>query len=315
MAGSTREQALERISRLAREHGLGVDEIRAALEREPSVPEAASGGLVSRILAYLGGIFVFAGIGVFIALNWDAMNSAARIVVSLGSGLAAFVMALVALRDPRYERATIPLLLIAAALQPTGILVTIDELAAGGDWHGAVLLASGVMLVQQLAVLVRYRLSTLVFTSVVFGLWFLATALDWLEIDADWIGLLLGLSTVGLCTGLDATAHRDITPFWYFVGGAAALGGLFGVLEDTVVELAFLLAACGGVFLSVSVHSRTLLLVSTVAILSYVSYYTSEHFVDSLGWPIVLIVLGLVLILLSALALRINRRYFSGELG
>lgn len=307
----TREEALQRIVGLAREHNLSASEIETALQREADAREPGRAGLVGRILAYLGGIFVFAGIGVFIALNWDAMNSLARIVVSLGPGVAAFVMALVAVRDPRYERATTPLFLIAAALQPTGILVAIDELASGGDWHYAVLLTSGVLVLQQLAVFARHRRSTLLFTSLLFALWFLATALDIVEMDEEWIALLLGASTIGVCVGLERTEHRDIVPFWYFVGAVAAFGGLFGVLEDTPVELGFLLAACGGVFLSVQTRSRTLLVVSTVAILGYVSYYTSEHFLDSLGWPIVLIVLGLVLILLSALALRINKRYLS----
>jgi uncharacterized membrane protein YoaK (UPF0700 family) len=167
------------------------------------------------------------------------------------------------------------------------------------------------LVLQQLAVFARHRRSTLLFTSLLFALWFLATALDIVEMDEEWIALLLGASTIGVCVGLERTEHRDIVPFWYFVGAVAAFGGLFGVLEDTPVELGFLLAACGGVFLSVQTRSRTLLVVSTVAILGYVSYYTSEHFLDSLGWPIVLIVLGLVLILLSALALRINKRYLS----
>jgi hypothetical protein len=65
------------------------------------------------------------------------------------------------------------------------------------------------------------------------------------------------------------------------------------------------------VYLSIAVRSRVLLIVSTVAILAYISYFTSEHFLDSLGWPIVLILLGLLLIGLSAAAMRINRRYIA----
>jgi len=59
------------------------------------------------------------------------------------------------------------------------------------------------------------------------------------------------------------------------------------------------------------VRSRTLLFTSTVAILAYISYFTSEHFQDSLGWPLVLILLGMVFIALSAIAIRINKRYIS----
>ena len=75
----------------------------------------------------------------------------------------------------------------------------------------------------------------------------------------------------------------------------------------------FLGAACGVVFLSTWVKSRTLLFVGTVAILAYVGYYTAEHFSDVVGWPIVLMLFGLLLLGLSAAAFRINRKYIAAK--
>jgi hypothetical protein len=46
-----------------------------------------------------------------------------------------------------------------------------------------------------------------------------------------------------------------------------------------------------------------------MAILAYTAWYTSQHFADSVGWPIALIVFGLFMIGLSALAFRIDRQY------
>jgi hypothetical protein len=83
------------------------------------------------------------------------------------------------------------------------------------------------------------------------------------------------------------------------------------LVQHTVVELIFLGAACGGIFLSTWVRSRTLLFFSAVAILAYISYVTSEHFKDSMGWPLVLILLGLVFIAMNAIAISINKRYIS----
>ena len=70
-----------------------------------------------------------------------------------------------------------------------------------------------------------------------------------------------------------------------------------------------LIAAAGFVYLSVTLHSRTLLFVATAAILAYTGWFTSEHFADSVGWPIALIIFGLLMIGLSALAFRIDRDY------
>jgi hypothetical protein len=49
--------------------------------------------------------------------------------------------------------------------------------------------------------------------------------------------------------------------------------------------------------------------VATLAILAYTGYFTGQHFVDSVGWPLALIAFGLVLVGLSALAVRLDRHY------
>ena len=307
-----KQEALERIASIADAHDLTLSEIESALARSGQVERSAQENLLGRIFGILGSIFVFAGLGVFIALNWDTMNTGARITITLGSGIVAFILAIIASSDARYERAWRPLYLIAAALQPTGILVAINEFSTGGDWHHAVLLTSGIMIFQQGAVFWQKREIFLLFTTWVFTLWFLAVALDLATIDEDFIALFLGALTVGLSMGLEETKYRAMNPFWYFVGSLFFYAGLFGLVEATLIELMFLMTACGGVFLSTYVRSRTLLVTSTVAVLAYISYFTIENFADSQGWPLVLIFLGLVLLGLGNLAMRINNRYIAG---
>src|SRR4029453_10592722 len=113
-----------------------------------------------RVLGYLGGTFVFAGIGVFIALQWDTLNSAARVIVTLGPGITALVLALLAEREERFDKVTTPLLLVAAAVEPTGMLVAFREFGSGGDWRWASLVTTGTMALQFGAVFGRLRRST-----------------------------------------------------------------------------------------------------------------------------------------------------------
>lgn len=308
----SKRKALERILEIANEHGLTPAEIATAFKEAGAAPESSS-NMLGRILGYLGGTFIFAGLSIFIALNWDDMNTAGRIIVTLGSGIAVFIMALVASGDERYTRVKTPLFLIAAALQPVGILVTIDELSSPGDWHHAAMLTAAVMAMQQFAVFWQKRDTTLLFTSLFFTLWFIAVTLDLFKVDDGLNALVLGTFTVSLCIGLEKTPHKGMTPFWYLYGSSAFFYGLFDLVQHSVIELLFLGAACGGVFLSTWLRSRILLFTSTVAILAYISYFTSEHFQESLGWPLVLILLGLVFIALSTIAIRINKRYISNS--
>ena len=308
----SKRQAMERILEIAHQHGLTPADIETAFSDTGESKEPSS-SILGRILGYLGGTFIFAGLSIFISLNWADMNTAARIIVTLGSGIAVFIMALVASGDERYVRVRTPLYLIAAALQPVGILIAIDELSSLGDWHHAAMLTAAIMTVQQTAVFWQKRDTTLLFTSLFFALWFFGVTLDLLNVGDELIALILGTSIVSLCVGLERTPHKGMNPFWYLLGSSLFLYGLFDLLQHTAIELAFLGAACACVFLSTWLRSRTLLFTSTVAILAYLSYFTSEHFLESLGWPLVLIVLGLVFMALSTIAIRINKRYISNS--
>ena len=304
-----RTRALEDIAAIARQHGLSAGEIAAAMGAPPAAEDNRARVVLVRVLGFLGGTFVFAGIGVFIALQWSQMNSAARVVVTLGSGLAAFVLAMLASREIRFDKVATPLLLIAAGLEPTGMLVAFQEFGSGGDWRVAGLITSGAMTLQFGAVFGRLRRSTPLFMAVVFGTLFWWTALDLLDVDAKVIALVLGGSMLLAAVGIDRTAHRDITPVWYLFGASAFLYGFFDAVERTPFEIGFVAVAAAFVYLSVVLHARTLLFVATMAILAYTAWYTEEHFANSVGWPLALIVFGMFMIGLSALAFRIDRDY------
>ena len=104
---SERADALREIVTLARRHGLSTEEIAAALSESPTAAQAESRwrSVSVRVLGYLGGTFVFAGICVFIALQWDDLNSAARVIVTLGPGVTALALALMAAREERFSKA------------------------------------------------------------------------------------------------------------------------------------------------------------------------------------------------------------------
>jgi hypothetical protein len=304
-----RTRALADLVAIAREHGLTVTEIGTALGEVPAASSSRRRDILVRVLGFLGGTFVFAGVGVFIALQWDSMNSAARVVITLGSGLSAFVLGVLAARDPRYDKAVTPLLLMAAALEPTGMLVVFDEFGSGGDWRYASLVTSATMAAQFGATFSALRRSTPLFLGLLFGTLFWWTGFDLLSMDDSVIALVLGGSLLPATIAIDRTAHRVITPAWYLIGAAAFLHGFFELVVNTPLEIFFLVAAAGFVYLSVTLHSRMLLFVATLAILAYTAWFTGEHFADSVGWPVALILFGLIMIGLSALAFRIDRDY------
>ena len=170
-----KDDVIEEIITLARRNNISAGEIAKALADTDGLAAQHSQSVLSRLLGYLGGIFVFAGVCVFIAMYWDDFGSAARVTVTLGTGFTALVMGLACLIGNRYERASTPLFLISSLLQPSGIFVMLNEFSSGGDARHGILFMTVYMLIQQGAVFIAKRRTVLAFSVIVFGSIFFTT--------------------------------------------------------------------------------------------------------------------------------------------
>lgn len=303
---SNRTEALEQIAAIAARHGLSADEIAQALERPVKPTQAVrSTGILARVLAYLGGIFVLAGIAIFIGMQWDHFNSATRVLMTLGVGFTIFLFALATMTDLKFSRVTTPMLLVAAVLQPTGIVVMLNEYARGGDPAHGLLFMCAVMLVQQLFTFLAKRRTVLLFTSLFFGAAGFGTLCEILNVDYEIAFIALGIGLTALSWHIDRTLHHAITPFWYLAGSVFFLAGTFQLLENTALEILYFGLAAGVMYLGTVVRSRTLLFSSVLALMGFTGYFFRDSLANAFG----LIVMGLLLIGLSALAMSLNRKY------
>ena len=69
---SDKQDALIEVVDLITRHGLTIDEVSAALKGEPAFKAAKSGGILSRLFAYIGGTFVIVGLSIacFAVIVW-----------------------------------------------------------------------------------------------------------------------------------------------------------------------------------------------------------------------------------------------------
>lgn len=307
---TSRAEALREIVEIATRHRIQADEIVRELGQADSQdPAERSSGILARILAYLGGVFVLAGIAIFIGMQWDQFGSAARVLVTLGVGFAVFLFALATMADTRFSRVTTPLLLIAALLQPTGIVVMLNEYSRGGDPEHGLLFMCAVLFVQQFLTFLATRRTVLLFTSLFFGAAGFGTLGDILHIDLEIVALALGIGLTLFSYVIDKTEHRVITPFWYLAGSVFFLYGAFDVLEGSVLEILYFGIAAGFMYLGTVVRSRTLLFSSVIALMAFTGYFFRDSLANAFG----LIIMGFLLIGLSALAMGLNRKYIRGK--
>jgi len=163
----------------------------------------------------------------------------------------------------------------------------------------------GAMFLQQFLVFLARGRSVLLFTSLFFGAAGFGTLCQILDIDFEITGVALGIGLMAVTWAIDKTGHRVITPFWYFAGSVFFLAGMFEVLDDTALEIVYFGVAAGIMYLATVVRSRTLLFTSVLALMAFTGYFFRDSLANAFG----LIVMGLLLIGLSALAMSLNRKY------
>lgn len=309
---SKRDEALAQIVSLAQIYALTPRDISEALSSAGANKDVS---VAMRLFSYLGGIFIFAGIASYASMFWHSMGSVMHVLLTFGTGVILFILALLATGRPRFEKSISPLLVMSAVLQPAGMFIWVHESypAMLNDPRDVALAVFGIMLAQQLMAFIRLRTPMLLCASLSFGMIMFSIACDLLDISGNITSVALGLSGLCITYSLDKTRYREISGFWYFISGAMFMLGSFDLLKDTPVEFFYLGIACFLVYLSVLTQSSSLLVISVLSMLSYISYYTYQHFMNSVGWPVMLVLLGIAFFAISSGAFRIKRKYFNRD--
>lgn len=290
----SKQDAIQEILALASAHHISAEDLRKALSQTNTkrMEKAASGDILMQVFSYLGGIFIFSGLAAYISMFWQTLNSITRIMITLGTGLILYCLALICYKKHALQKMITPLFLLAALFIPSGLFVTISEFFQGNDPRYAVLLVFGLMFIQQMMTFFAVRRTTLLFTSIAFGAGFFAIAFNILDIRWEISAVTLGTALICIAYALGKSTHRAIASIWYFLGSLLLFDGSFDFLIEKPYEPVFLGLTCLGIYLSTVLRTPTLLLVSVFAMIAYIGYYTQKHFIDSVGWPISLVLLG-----------------------
>jgi hypothetical protein len=125
-----------------------------------------------------------------------------------------------------------------------------------------------------------------------------------------YLTMVVGIAYILISYSFRNTWNSKLTEVLNFFGIIGLLGSAFTLIYDSILWQLFffvLVISCFG--LSIFVKSRIVLVISTLFLLSFISYITSEYFADSVGWPISLVVLGFIFIALGYMSITINKKY------
>lgn len=278
---------------------------------------------VTKMLYVLGAAIVIIGIVIFVAQIWNDIGSLGRIVVTLGLGLLIAAIGSMLLKQRPEDNLGAIFHFIGGMLIPGGAMTTLFELRVDSDWTIAITFAG--IFVYYLLLNILHRHAILTFFAIANG-----TAMIYLILNAiaggpfaEWFGvrdiyqyltMVVGVSYLLLAHAFRGGWNKHLIGALYFFGITGFLGATFlQVFGSVPWQLLYFLIVLGGLFLSVYMKSRSVLVMSTLFLIAHVSYITSEYFANSLGWPISLVILGFVFIGLGYASVTINKKYIQGN--
>lgn len=280
---------------------------------------------ISTVSSFVGAGVVFLGVVALISQYWNVMGSGMRVVVSLGSGIAAFATGVILSRRDWFGAAGPACFLIAAAILPSGLVVLLDEAGFQPDQVGWQSLISVVLVGVFTAAYLLFRSNSLLIPVIAFATWAFFAITSWIanqnsglrEIEFfEYRALVVGLTFIVLAFAFSETPRRPLSGFLYglgavtFLGAALALGGS-GSNRSVVWGLIFPILAVAVLGASLYLGSKALLTFGSLFFAFFLTQATTEYFKGSIGWPLILVVFGMSLMVVGFVTFRLKRRYLN----
>jgi hypothetical protein len=327
-----KEDVIHEIKILASRKGITKEEVVAAYEdgilmEPPPVQIEEKNTMVSKILYYVGGAVVVAGIAIYAGQKWETFNSVTRIAITLGSGVAMFVSAVFLQQTKQTIGVANAFHFIGGLLIPIGLYVMLYEYFGDIFPNSVHSIVMGALMISYLVSYKTFKSLILLIFAIVFGTLFYFAVVEyiianvWFVFNGDRLGMYEFL-TVGSCylllgyTFSKETERRILAGFLYgfgsifFLGSSLALGG-YAPNQYIFWESIYPGFVFGGLFLSAYLRSRVMLIFSALFLMGYIGKITGEYFSNSIGWPTALILVGFTLVGVGYLTVYLNQKYIS----
>ena len=113
-----------------------------------------------------------------------------------------------------------------------------------------------------------------------------------------------------LLTGhwLKRVSYISLYPLWMFIGVEYIFGGFYSMVYETPFEVLFVGICALGIYASLLLRSRAVLAASVLSLIGFIVSFTAQHFGHTVGWPLLLIVIGFATLASGFLFARLSGR-------
>lgn len=275
---------------------------------------------LNKMLYVLGASIVVVGIVIFASQIWGDIGSVGRILITLGLGFLFSMIGSFLLKQQPDDRLGSVFHLIGGLLIPGGAMVTLSELSTGVYSMWPIVFSFGTIFLFYVMLNFIHKNAILTFFAISNGTAFIYTLVEAIiggsfynngEIFA-YLTMVVGLSYMFLAYSFKDGWNKHLVGVLYFFGSFGFLGAAFSrVFGSDVWQVLYFFVVLAGVFFSVKLKSKVVLVASTLFLIAYISYITGKYFADSIGWPLALVLLGFIFIGLGYASININKKYIT----
>jgi hypothetical protein len=281
---------------------------------------APSNFSVTKMLYVLGALIVVIGIVIFFYQVWEDIGSFVRILITLGLGFIITALGSILIKDKPQDNIGLVFQFIGGMLIPGGALVMLHELDVSEQTLWPFAITFGIIslfyallnYVHKNVVLTFFTIAhTTTFIYLLVGAMLDGSYYDTGEIYA-YLTMFIGASYLLLAHAFRSSWNSGIVSMLCFFGSIAFLGAAFSrVFDSELWQMFYFIVILCGFYLSIYMKSRAILTMSTIFLIAHMSYITGEYFADSIGWPVSLVVLGLLFIGLGYVSINIGKKYIT----
>jgi len=325
---TNKNEALRYIQALAEKKIASKKEVNAAYDAghiKQSASHAQYHFTMTELLYFIGGATVIVGIVVSLGQNWAELKLGTKLLVTIGSALAAHCLGLFIGRNQSSRAIEHAFFLIAAVIMPIGLYILINNSGYHAQTSGMQSIIAGSML--SLYLLSQLFLKKPIFTLLIifFSTWFflsfsffLLKGTPFLQTETLGCYLLFIVGIVYLFLGHAFNWHNH-TSLSMTLYGFGTLFALFSALllggwkpeQNLFWEISCPLLAFGALYLSVLIKNKIVLSLGTFFLITYLFKVTYQYFSSSFGWPVALVCLGLSIILIGYFPITIKNKYLT----
>ncbi|MDB5225026.1 MAG: hypothetical protein JWO43_648 [Candidatus Adlerbacteria bacterium] len=329
-----KQQALEQIRAIAAQHGITQEDL--SNPHTPGVPTPAPVVVtpsitpsefhhvgIAEVIYYIGGAIVCVGIGIFVYQNWNTLAFPTKMMATLGAAIAAYIVGVLFGSKPSLEGPSNAFYLISAIVMPIGLFVVFDNAHMNIGSSGVQAVISAILFVMYTASYTIFRKPVFMLFSIIFGTWLFNSSTSYLldqnaAIDpqkfTQYRALASGAAYILLGMSFAKGKLAPLSGALYgfgslgFLGAALALGG-WQPRQDMLWELMYPVFVFGILYLSVYMKSKSFLTFGTIFLMVYIFKITAEYFTEGLGWPLSLVIAGLLMIGVGYTSVTLNKKY------